>query len=113
MGLLAEEAKIFPSEIETAILAGIKAAEAEENETIKVEEHLFYTSKPDSFKGVSAFLQKYFNIAAVQDDSMVRYRAAESLVSIGKSEPEVITALLSLLQDDDPMMRYSSRSIGV
>ena len=35
------------------------------------------------------------------DDSCVRYDAADALVNIGKAEPKVITSLLFLLQDDN------------
>ncbi len=62
------QTKVFPSEIKTAILAGMKAAEAEEKKTIQVQEPLFYTSKPYSLTGVKGFLDNYFNIAAVQNE---------------------------------------------
>ena len=57
--------KIYPNEIQRAINAGMKAATAED-EKLPYEQHLFYTSKPDSITGVPSFLKKYFGIAAVQ-----------------------------------------------
>ena len=41
--------KVSPGEIQQAILAGIKAASIE-NEKLLPEQHLFHSSKPDSFR---------------------------------------------------------------
>ena len=59
--------KISPDELQQAILAGIKAAELEEKK-LSVGQNLFFKSKPDSMTGVPGFLEKYFNIAGVQNE---------------------------------------------
>jgi hypothetical protein len=59
--------KISPSEIQQAILAGIKAAVAED-EQLPADQHLFYSSKPDSFRGVPGFLGEYFKVTSVQNE---------------------------------------------
>ncbi len=61
------ENKISPSELQQAILAGMEAAEAEDQK-LPSEQHLFFKFKPDSVNGVPAFLKKYFNIAGVQNE---------------------------------------------
>ena len=57
--------KVNPGEIQQAILAGMEAASIED-EKLSPEQHLFYYSKPDSFRGVPNFLGKYFAVSAVQ-----------------------------------------------
>jgi hypothetical protein len=59
--------KINPSEIEQALFAGIKAAEAED-EKLPAKQHLFCSSKPDSIQGVPGFLGKYFKVTSVQKE---------------------------------------------
>ncbi len=59
--------KISPSEIEQAILAGMKAAEVEDTQ-LAYEQHIFFKSKLDSIQGVPGFLGEFFKVAAVQEE---------------------------------------------
>lgn len=59
--------KVNPGEIQRAIIAGIEAASVEDKK-LPPEQHLFYSSKLDSFRGVPGFLGKYFEVAAVQEE---------------------------------------------
>jgi HEAT repeat protein/energy-coupling factor transporter ATP-binding protein EcfA2 len=77
--------KISPSEIQQAILAGIKAAEAED-EKLPFDQHLFYLSKPDSLQGVPGFLGKYFKVISVQQE------LAQSFDNQGKPDVDYLVA---------------------
>ena len=59
--------KISPSELQQAMLAGIELAELEEKK-LPIGQNLFFRSKPDGVTGVSGFLEKFLNIAGVQNE---------------------------------------------
>ncbi|MDJ0904135.1 MAG: HEAT repeat domain-containing protein [Xenococcus sp. MO_188.B8] len=59
--------KINPDELQQALIAGIKAAEAEDQE-LPFEQHLFFQAQKDGFKGVRDFLEYYFKLIGVQKE---------------------------------------------